>query len=130
MEPWAEAQQKIIKEPWCDADTFLSQSHLSVVLEMRLYIHQLQKDLLQFFEWVRCFREFQIPSDEHKTKIPVPLPTFSSYQWDRFSAEQKTLLKDLAKPLLTKMPELKKTDHEKANQLELFQNLLENQATK
>jgi hypothetical protein len=130
LEPWVEAQQKIIKEPWCDADTFLSQSHLSVVLEMRLYIHQLQKDLLQFFEWVRCFREFQIPSDEHKTKIPVPLPTFSSYQWDRFSAEQKTLLKDLAKPLLTKMPELKKTDHEKANQLELFQKLLENQAPK
>lgn len=130
LESWVEAQQRIIKEPWCDADDFLSQSHLSVVLEMRLYIHQLQKDLLQFFEWMKYFRELQIPSDEHKTKIPVLLPTFSSYQWNRFSAEQQTLLKDLAQPLLTKMPKLKKTDHEKANQLELFQKLLENQATK
>ena len=130
LEDWMDNTQKVLNEPWWNEDAFLSQSQLSVVLEMRLYIHQLQKDLIQFMEWGQYFHALQIRSSKQDSKPAFKEPTFNQKIWSSFSKEQQALLKDLAQPLLTKLPELKKTDHDKANQLELFQKLLENQAIK
>ncbi len=125
LEDWMDNTQKVLNEPWCNEDAFLSQSHLAVVLEMRLYIHQRQKDLLQFMEWGQYFHALQIPSGEQDSKPAFKEPIFNHKIWDSFSKEQQALLKDLAQPLLTKLPELKKTEPNKANQLEPFRKLLE-----
>lgn len=118
LETWLGAQKMILMEPWCNEEPFLSQSRLSVVLEMRLFIHQKQKEMLHFLDWVKYFHKLQ------STKSLLQSPKFSAQIWARFSGEQQAFLKVLAQPLLTKLPELKKTEKEATAQLELFRKLL------